>query len=376
MSFREFRATKPDAPEHFAGVLPFIRAEKEHVALGKAHALGERLLFLLGEEFDDGRFPFAAGAPLDVGEPFGAELGLDPFLPFLELLLREEGRGAFGVERLDRAAAIGDGAEDLELRLAEDIGDIDHLHGKAGIRLIRTKTVHRLAVGHARKGRGNVDAARFLEDAREESLDERLDFVVGDERGFEIDLREFRLAIGAQIFVPIAARDLEIFLESGDLEQLLVLLRRLRERVERAGVEPRRHEEIARAFGRGIGKNRRLDFEVAALVEVIARRFHDAMAQLEIALHVGGAQVEVTVFEPEILVHFRVIEREGRHVGFVEHFELAGDDFDLAGLELRVLGSRQAGGDGAGDLDHVFAAQAVGGFRDLRDVPRAETRPG
>ena len=46
--------------------------------------------------------------------------------------------------------------------------------------------------------------------------------------------RELRLPIGAQIFVAKAFRDLKIFLDPADHQELLVLLRRLRKRVELA----------------------------------------------------------------------------------------------------------------------------------------------
>ena len=118
-------------------------------------------------------------------------------------------------------------------------------------------------------------------------FDQRLDFRRGDERSLDVDLRELRLAVGAQILVAEAAGDLEIFLDAGDLQQLLVLLRRLRQRVERAGVEPRRHEEIARTLRRRVGEDGRLDLEEAGFVEKIARGLGHAVAGAQVAPHVA-----------------------------------------------------------------------------------------
>ncbi len=57
----QFRAAQAHAAEHFAdGFQLRVRAEEEHVALGEAHALRERLLLGVAEKFHDGRFPFAA----------------------------------------------------------------------------------------------------------------------------------------------------------------------------------------------------------------------------------------------------------------------------------------------------------------------------
>ena len=53
-----------------------------------------------------------------------------------------------------------------------------------------------------------------------------------DEGGLDVDLGELRLAVGAQVLVAEAAGDLEVFLEAGDHQELLVLLRRLRQGVE------------------------------------------------------------------------------------------------------------------------------------------------
>ena len=68
-------------------------------------------------------------------------------------------------------------------------------------------------------------------------LDELEDVLLLDERHLEVDLRELRLAVGAQVLVAEAARDLEVALEAGHHQQLLELLRRLRQRVELAAVQ-------------------------------------------------------------------------------------------------------------------------------------------
>ena len=90
------------------------------------------------------------------------------------------------------------------------------------------------------------------------------------ERDLEVDLRELRLAIGAQVLVAEALDDLEVAIESGDHQDLLEDLRRLRQREELAGMHAARHEIVARPFGRRLGQNRRLDLEEALLVEVPA----------------------------------------------------------------------------------------------------------
>ena len=66
-------------------------------------------------------------------------------------------------------------------------------------------------------------------------LEDELDVGEGH---LHIELRQLLNAVGAEVLVPEAARDLEIALEAGDHEELLEDLRRLRQREEAAGLEP------------------------------------------------------------------------------------------------------------------------------------------
>ena len=93
-----------------------------------------------------------------------------------------------------------------------------------------------------------------------------------EEGGLDVQLREFRLAVGAQVLVAEAAHDLVVAVEAGHHQQLLEDLRRLRQREELAGVRAARHQVIARAFRRRLGEHRRLDVDEAVLIHVVAHR--------------------------------------------------------------------------------------------------------
>ena len=82
-----------------------------------------------------------------------------------------------------------------------------------------------------------------------------------DERHLQVELRELELAVGAQVFVAEATDDLEVPVLTGDHQHLLQLLRRLRQCVERPVGQSGWHEEVARAFGRARGEDRRLDLD-------------------------------------------------------------------------------------------------------------------
>src|ERR1700681_2144353 len=86
--------------------------------------------------------------------------------------------------------------------------------------------------------------------------------LLGDEAHLDVELIEFaERAVGAGVLVTKARRDLEIAVEARHHEQLLELLGRLRQRVELAGMEPRRHQIIARALRARCGQNGGLKLE-------------------------------------------------------------------------------------------------------------------
>ena len=114
----------------------------------------------------------------------------------------------------------------------------------------------------------NVDADR-RERGRQRAFDDVVDQLGRGKRHLEVDLRELELPIGALILVAEAARELHVAVHARDHQDLLEDLRRLRQREELAGMHAAGHEEVARAFRRRLGQDRRLDFPEALLVEVV-----------------------------------------------------------------------------------------------------------
>src|SRR6202035_75020 len=112
------------------------------------------------------------------------------------------------------------------------------------------------------------------------------------ERHFDVNLRELRLAIGAQVFVAKAFHDLEVAIHSRDHQNLLEDLRRLRQRVKLAVMNAAGNEIVARAFRRRTGEHRRLDLEETKLVHRLADIENHAMAQFEILMRARTPQIE------------------------------------------------------------------------------------
>jgi hypothetical protein len=158
-----------------------------------------------------------------------------------------------------------------------------------------------------------------------------------------------------------SARDLVVAIEARHHQDLLEQLRRLRQRVELARVHARRHEEVARAFRRGLGEDRRFDVLETARVEPAAQRLHELDARAHHLLHFRAAQVEVAILQADVLA--RVLVRvEGQRLGLVEQLDLRGDHFDLAGLDLRV--HARAAAHGAGDAQAILITDLRSGFDD------------
>ena len=168
-----------------------------------------------------------------------------------------------------------------------------------------------------------------------------------------VELGEFKLAIGAQGFVAETAGDLVVAIEAGHHEDLFEQLRALRQRVELAFVHARRHEEIARAFRRGLGQDRGFDVLEAACIQIAAQCLHQRDAGALHALHLRATQVEVTIGQTRFLAG-RFVHVERQRIGLVEDFDLGGHHFHLARTQLVV--HRMTSTHRAADAQAIFVA--------------------
>jgi len=180
---------------------------------------------------------------------------------------------------------------------------------------------------------------------------------------FQIDLGEFGLAIGAQVFVAEAAHDLEVAVEAGDHQYLFEQLRRLRQGIERSRLHAAGDEIIARALGRGPCHERSFDFEESLRRKIAANRDRNFVAQFDVLLHGIAAQIDVAVLEAHFLVGENGIAGEKRRLlRFVEDAQLFRDQLDFACGDVLV---ERVGGallDLANHGDHVLASQLAGLF--------------
>ena len=147
-------------------------------------------------------------------------------------------------------------------------------------------------MGHARERDRQLVVHQLPPDDGEHALDQLEQLLRLDEAELHVELRELRGAVGPGGLVAEAAGDLVVALEAGDDVQLLVGLRRLRQRVEAAGMRARRNEELARALGGRLVQDRRLELPEATVLEEAADDLGEPEADMDVAAHLIAAVVE------------------------------------------------------------------------------------
>ena len=249
-------------------------------------------------------------------EPGGAELLrlVDQVVEVLARIARavRHDEPAHFAARLDRVA------EDREGRFGERRRQVLQLHAGAQVGLVGSEARDRVGIRHPRKRRRRLASDKRHETAHQR-LEDREDQILGRERDLEVDLRELRLPIGAQVLVAEALGDLEVAVHAGDHQDLLEDLRRLRQREELARVDAARHEIVARPFRRRLREDRRLDLEEALLVEVAADLERHLVPQDHVLLQPLAPQVEVAVAQPHLFGDRGVfVDRERRRLRVVQ----------------------------------------------------------
>ena len=156
------------------------------------------------------------------------------------------------------------------------------------------------------------------------------------------------------VFIAEAGGNLEILIERGYHQQLLKLLRSLGERIELALVFAAWNQKVARAFGRGSGQNRGLDFQESFLFHLFPHMADYLGAQDDVVPDFGVAQVQITVFQPDILAGLLgVVNVKGEHIeAGSQHLQLIHNQLHAAGVQLFIHGILIAFGYNAGNRNN------------------------
>ena len=238
------------------------------------------------------------------------------------------------------------------------------LEPEADVGLVRAEAIERLAIGEAREGRGldgSIGDGRPA-DGDGHRLDEAHHVGLGHEAHLQVQLAELGLAVAAQVLVAEAARDLEVAVHAGDHEQLLELLRALRQGVDAARLEARGHDEVAGPFGRRLDKHRRLDLHEAGGHMGGADGLDEPAAGQQAGQDGLAPQVQVAVLEAQGLVHLALglVDGERRRARRPQHVDDVGPQFDVTGRQARVLRAGQPLGQQAAGADDELGPHLAG----------------
>ena len=175
---------------------------------------------------------------------------------------------------------------------------------------------------------------------------------------------KLRLAVGAQVFVAKATRDLVVLIQAGDHANLFEDLGRLRQREEFARLHARRHDVITRAFGSRLDQVRCFDLRKALLVHVLIDCQQQPMAQAQVRLQLRPPQIEIAILQTQVFTRQRFsrrgVELKGKRARVVENDKVAGLDFDIAGCMLRIARAFIAQRHCTGYGQHIFTAHFFG----------------
>src|SRR5688500_2436212 len=250
---------------------------------------------------------------------------------------------------------------DSKISSTKRICRVEYLEPVAEVRTIGSVALHRIGIRQALEGRWNLDR-RITEQVAEQPLRQREDVFGADERSFDIDLGELGLPVSTEILVAEAACDLEVSVETGNHQQLLVELRRLGQRIELTRMHPARHQIIACSLGGRLGEHRCLELQIATLVEIPPRALLQTVPENEVLLQLGPTKIEVAMPEAQVfggqLFSSASRDRDCRNIGNRENLERGAAKLDLAGSYFRVSHFLGAQRDFAFNANHVFLAES------------------
>ncbi|RMR55269.1 hypothetical protein ALP83_05645 [Pseudomonas syringae pv. actinidiae] len=348
----------------FADDLELVRAEENDIAIDRTHAIKDDVQVVFRDELDDRRLqafrPLRALVDLDVGQALGT-IDADEFGVVVDLAARHAGSARHTQCGNTPFGVVGRTAEHLELDAGELIGNIHQFQRVTQVWLVGAVAAHGFFEGHVREIT-ELQVQDFLEQLTNHLLGQTDDVLFIEETGLDVDLSEFRLTVGTQVFVAEALGDLIVAVKASHHQQLLEQLRRLRKSEKAARVCATWHQIVASTFRCGAGQDRRLDVEKAVVIQIAADAGGDARTQTQLLGHFRTAQVDKAITQACFFADVGIfIQWEWRSLGLVQHFEFVTQNLDGTRRHVRVHGTCRTSTNLAHDLDHVLATHAVSG---------------
>ena len=330
-------ALAPQGAQSVKYYLGLVAGHKEQqVAVFRLQRRPHPCGFLLLQEFFVGGAGGTVLVQLSPGQALGA-VGLDPFGQLIDLFSGVAGSALY-IDAAHASAGGNSPGKYPELGALQDFRQVFQLIAEPQVRLIGAKPLHALGVGHPGEGGLDFHIQHLLVDGFHEALGHGHNILLVDEGHFQVDLGKFRLPVGPQVLVPEAPGDLHIPVEARQHGQLLIQLRGLGQGKKAAGKHPAGHQVVSGPLGGGLDQNRGFHLHKAVLVEIVPGDFHDLMPGDNLILHVGAAQIQIAVFQPQLLLDLAVLgDLKGRGFAFGKHPQVGDLDLHLAGGDLLVF---------------------------------------
>ena len=131
---------------------------------------------------------------------------------------------SLGIDTAHASASFNRILEYDKFTILHNVCYIAKLHTKTEIRLIGTETLHCLFVGHTLDWKLYINTNDILEQLCKQTLIDINDIIDIYKRKLHIDLCKFRLSVGTQILITIAACNLEITVVARAHQELLINL--------------------------------------------------------------------------------------------------------------------------------------------------------
>mmetsp|Transcript_82971 Transcript_82971/g.130851 ORF Transcript_82971/g.130851 Transcript_82971/m.130851 type:complete len:247 (+) Transcript_82971:1582-2322(+) len=162
--------------------------------------------------------------------------------------------------------------------------------------------------------------------------------ILRDERHLAIDLREFWLAIGTELFVAETLHDLEVAIHACDHEKLLESLWRLRQRIKLTRIHTRRHHEISSSLRCGLYQNWRLHLNKACLTQVFPHNARNSVSQKQCIFDRVSSDIEISIAHTCLLLCVCFIfDFEWRHFARIQYYQAVCNDLNVASRTVFVL---------------------------------------
>ena len=246
-------------------------------------------------------------------------------------------------ESVDNNCLHGLSLEGTEATVCHHVSCICQRQVNAQIGLVGAILVHCLQIRDSDKGRLGCLLIKtiFFKHRGKHLLHNGEDILLGGKCHLHVQLIELTgRTVGSRVLITEAGRDLKVAVKAGCHQYLLELLRCLRQRIELARMVSCRYEVISRTLRGRTGKNGRRDLHKAQRIHSLAKLCDDTASHDNILLHVGIAQIQITILQSGILVRIPgLVNLKGKCVvnTFSQYLDLIGNYLDLSGGQILIL---------------------------------------